>query len=70
MVHLIIPEKTGFVEGRKIMDGIVAAHEVIHSLKTNNNLGILVKLDLSKAYDQLCWQFIFETLEEFGFSEA
>jgi hypothetical protein len=30
---LISPEKTGYVEGRKIIDGIILSHEVIHTLK-------------------------------------
>lgn len=30
---LISPEQTGFVEGRKILDGLVVTQEVIHSLK-------------------------------------
>ena len=30
---LISPEQTCFVEGRQILDGIIFAHEMIHSLK-------------------------------------
>jgi hypothetical protein len=35
ILHSIIsPEQGGFVEGRQILDGIIVAHETIHSLKT------------------------------------
>jgi hypothetical protein len=65
---LISPEQTGYVEGRKIMDGIILAHEVIHSLKTTKKPGMLLKLDLSKSFDHLSWEYIEKTLLAFGFS--
>jgi hypothetical protein len=65
---LISPEKTGYVEGRKILDGIILSHEVIHSLKSTKTLGMLLKLDLSKAFDCLSWEYIEKTLLAFGFS--
>ena len=52
---IISPELEGFVEGRKILDGIILVHETIHSLKNTKTLGMLPKLDLSKAYDKLNW---------------
>ena len=50
---IISPEQAGFVEGRQILDGIILVHETIHSLKTTKTPSMLLKLDLSKAYDKL-----------------
>ena len=50
---LISPKQSGFVEGREILDGIIAVHEVTHSLKCTKLPGMLIKLDISKAYDKL-----------------
>ena len=50
---LISPEQSGYVEGRQILDGIFLAHEVVHSLKTSKIPGMILKLDLSKAFDKL-----------------
>ena len=50
---LIYLEQTRYVEGCQILDGIILAHEVIHSLKLTKNTGILLKLDISKAFDKL-----------------
>jgi hypothetical protein len=66
---LISPEQMGYVEGRKILDGIILAHEVIHSLKTTKKPGMLLKLDLSKAFDRLSWEYIENILLAFGFSQ-
>eukprot|EP00253_Pinus_taeda_P020347 PITA_20347 len=47
MLPLIIsPEKSGYVEGRQIMDGIILTHEIIHSLKQSKHpegLGCSIK---------------------------
>ena len=54
LLHIIIsPEQVGFVEGRKILDGIILVHETIHSLKATKTPGMILKLDLSKAYNKL-----------------
>ena len=52
------------------MDSIIAVHETIHSLKQTRQLGMLIKLDIEKAYDKLSCQFLERMLEAYGFSEA
>jgi hypothetical protein len=36
--HLISSKQTRYVEGRKILDGIILAHETIHSLKISKSI--------------------------------
>ena len=48
---LISPEKMGYVEGRQILDGIILSHEVIHSIESTLSPGMLLNIDLSKAFD-------------------
>eukprot|EP00253_Pinus_taeda_P033211 PITA_33211 len=50
---LIASEQTGFAKGWQITDGIIVAQEVIHSLKSSRALGMLIKLDMAKAFDRL-----------------
>eukprot|EP00253_Pinus_taeda_P017014 PITA_17014 len=50
------------------MDGIILSNEVIHSLKILKKLGMIMKLDLSKAFDKLSWEYIQQMLLAFGFS--
>ena len=73
-LNLILPDlvankQSRFVEGRQILDRIILFHEVIHSLKVSKKIGMLLNLDISKAYDKLSWQFMKETLEAYGFHE-
>jgi hypothetical protein len=67
LLLIISQEKGGFVDGWKILDGIVVAHEVIHSLKVSKKAGMLMKLDMSKAYDRMNWDFLGKILLSFGF---
>ena len=59
---------TRFVPGRKILDSIVSVHEVIHSLEAGKKEGFLLKLDMSKAYDRVDWNFLLAALRAFGFN--
>lgn len=50
---LISPKQTSFVEGCQILYGIITTQEFVHSLKHLKAKGMLIKIDLSKAYDHL-----------------
>ena len=64
---LVSEEKTGYVEGRQILNNIIQAHKVVHSLKSNKQAGMIIQLDLAKAYDKLSWAYIREVLKAYGF---
>jgi hypothetical protein len=42
---------------------------VIHSLKKTKTPGMLLKLDLSKAFDKISWDYMREILLAFGFDQ-
>eukprot|EP00253_Pinus_taeda_P018598 PITA_18598 len=66
---IISPEQTSFVEGRQILDGLVVTQEMIHSLNQKKQRGMMIKLDLSKAYDCLSWRYLRKVLEVYGFEK-
>eukprot|EP00253_Pinus_taeda_P036193 PITA_36193 len=66
---IISQEQSGYVEGRQILDNILLAQEMIHSLHLRKEAGMLMQLDLSKAYDKVSWSYLEAVLEAFGFSK-
>eukprot|EP00253_Pinus_taeda_P027174 PITA_27174 len=67
---IISPEQSGYVEGRQITDGIILTHEIIHSLKQTKKPGMLLKIDLSKAFDIIFWEYMQKVVKAFGFDVA
>lgn len=66
MSHLVFPLQIGFVLGRTIHENIIVAKEIMHSMqKKKGKKGFFaIKIDLTKAYDKLNWEFIWHILEE------
>lgn len=56
-----------FVEGRQITDAIMIANEVVDDLLRNKKRGILCKLDMEKAFDNVSWDFIDYMFEKSDF---
>lgn len=61
---LISPMQTAFVPGRKGLDNVIIAQEVLHTMsgKKGRMGSMTIKIDLEKAYDMLKWSFIRDTL--------
>ena len=60
-------EQFGSLEGRQIHEAIGVAQEGLHSLKTRNTKGVVIKIDLSKAYARVCWLYLMMLLTHLGF---
>ena len=67
---IVSENQAAFIQGRNIMDNVVIAHEMLHSLKKRKrwaNSYMTVKTDITKAYDRLEWDFIRDTMKSLGF---
>lgn len=60
-------EQFGFLEGRQIHEAIGVAQEALHSMKTRNLKSVVIKIDLSKAYNHVNWLYIKMFLAHLGF---
>ena len=69
MSSLVNLAQNAFVEGRQILDAPLIANEVIDSILRKKEKGVLYKLDIKKAYDQINWNFIVMVLKTMGFGE-
>lgn len=67
---LISSHQTGFVKGRSIVENVLLAQEIIRDInKRNKHHNIVVKSDMTKAYDRVSWIYLTKVMRQFGFSE-
>jgi len=68
---IISLEQSAFIPGRLITDNILVAFETLHTMDTRlkGNEGFMpMKLDMSKAYARLDWDFLEAMLRKLGFA--
>src|SRR3954466_8522789 len=67
---LISEQQGGFVRGRIINDNILLANKLIQDIRKEvRGSNIVMKLDVSKAYDSLNWHALIKVLKKFDFDE-
>ena len=68
--RLISNSQSVFIKGRYILESVVVAHELVHSIMGSNQPGVILKLDYEKAYDRVNLDFLFEVLRTRNFSQT
>ncbi|KAJ9536668.1 hypothetical protein OSB04_un000141 [Centaurea solstitialis] len=65
---LVDRSQSAFIPGRRIVDNILMAHELVVGYHLNvGEPRCAFKIDLRKAYDMVDWRFLVYMLEGFGF---
>ncbi|KAG7569427.1 Reverse transcriptase domain [Arabidopsis thaliana x Arabidopsis arenosa] len=69
---IVSPTQSAYVEERSVSDNILIAHEIMHSLRTNEKMSkdfMAFKTDMSKAFDRVEWSFLEGILIALGFDK-
>jgi hypothetical protein len=59
---LISKNQSVFVKGRSLHDNFMLVGQVARKINKSRQLGVLLKLDLSSAFDSISWAFLFAVL--------
>lgn len=66
-LRLIASNQSAFIKGRYILESVVTAHEILHSVHSSKEKGLVLKLDYEKAFDKVNLDFLVELLTLRGF---
>ncbi|KAH9288546.1 hypothetical protein KI387_032663, partial [Taxus chinensis] len=61
------PKQTSFIQGRFILDNIVAVWEGVEWACKSHQATMFIKIDFEKAYDRIEWPFVLTMLQVLGF---
>ncbi|RVW83965.1 Ran-binding protein 1-like c [Vitis vinifera] len=64
MGEVISDSQHAFVHGRQILDVVLIANEALDSRLKDNIPGLLLKMDIEKAFDHVNWNFLMEGLRQ------
>jgi hypothetical protein len=67
MNDIISPSQIAFIKSRSIHDNIMYVRNVARRLYQNRSLALLIKLDISKAFDSVRWDNILDLMHKRGF---
>lgn len=68
--QIISTSQTGFVPESLITDNILLAQDLVHDIDHKGKNGnLLMKLDMTKAYDRVQWSFLYAVLRRMCFPE-
>ena len=70
--QLIAPSQSTFVPGRLITNNVLVAYKTLHTMhcrRKGRKGALAMKLDISKAYDHVEWEFLKGKMVRLGFPE-
>jgi hypothetical protein len=66
---LISPNQSAFIKGRFIQDNFMLVQQTSRFLHRQKKASLLLKLDITKAFDSVSWPFLIEVLAQLGFGQ-
>ncbi|KAM0918492.1 hypothetical protein ACQ4PT_009007 [Festuca glaucescens] len=66
---IVSANQSAFVGGRSLHDNFILVRQVARRINQRHQPGVLLKLDITRAFDSISWGFLFEVLRHMGFGE-
>ncbi|GJV76710.1 RNA-directed DNA polymerase, eukaryota, partial [Tanacetum coccineum] len=67
IADIVDPVQFAFIKNRQILDGPMILNEVVHTLKRKKKKAMIFKVDITKAYDTLSWDYLISVIRFMGF---
>ena len=67
---MISLDQIAYVKGSNIIDGLIVVNDIISWTKASNKRLFLFKVDFEMAFDNLNWDFLFNSLDQMGFGKT
>jgi hypothetical protein len=64
---IITANQSAFVKGQCLHDNFILVRQLVRKIHYKKEPGVLIKLDLSRAFDSISWSFLFEIMRALGF---
>jgi len=64
---MVSPNQSAFIKGRFIQDNFMLVQQTARFLHQQKQPRILLKLDITRAFDSVSWPFLLEVLRKLGF---
>ena len=67
--ELVSVNQSTFIKGRILHDNFMLVRQLARKINKRKEKGLLLKLDISRAFDSISWAFLFEVLRKMGMRE-
>jgi hypothetical protein len=67
--EVVSNNQSAFIKKRSLHDNFGLVKQVARKINRCKRSGVLLKLDLARAFDSISWSFLFEVLRYMGFGE-
>lgn len=65
--ELVSIYQTAFIQGRYIAENFISTREILSHINETKKSSLLVKIDFSKAFDSINWNFLIDIMIQRGF---
>ena len=65
--EVISDSQQAFIQGRQILDTVLIDSKALNSKLKDNTSGLLLKMDIEKAFDHVNWDFLMVVMFKMGF---